>query len=68
MVLLAASVLVLTNGAAMPSFTYNIDYIDIDEGIKKTGTFVKFFSGPDIIFQLQICLTGWIPIICTACR
>ena len=41
----------ITNGAAMPSFTYNIDYIDINEGIKKTGTFVKFFSGPDIIFS-----------------
>ena len=40
----------LTNGA-MPSLSYNVDYIDIAEGVRKTGTFIKFYTGPDVIFS-----------------
>ncbi len=36
----------LTN-AALPSFQYEVDYVD--NGVRKTGKFIKFFTSPDIM-------------------
>jgi hypothetical protein len=35
--------------AALPSFQYEVDYVT--EGVRKTGTFIKFFTRPDILFS-----------------
>ena len=35
--------------AALPSYDYNVDYVE--EGVRKTGTFIKFFTRPDILFS-----------------
>jgi hypothetical protein len=35
--------------AALPSFQYEMDYVT--EGVRKTGTFIKFFTQPDILFS-----------------
>ena len=37
----------LTN-AAMPSYSYEMDYVE--NSVRKTGKFIKFFSNPDIVF------------------
>ena len=37
----------LTN-AALPSYTYEMDYVE--NSVRKTGKFVKFFTNPDIVF------------------
>ena len=37
----------LTN-AAMPSYSYEMDYVE--NSVRKTGKFIKFFSSPDIVF------------------
>ena len=37
----------LTN-AAMPSYTYEVDYVE--NSVRKTGKFIKFFTTPDIVF------------------
>ena len=42
------SVQAATN-AALPSFEYEVDYVT--EGVRKTGTFIKFFTRPDILFS-----------------
>ena len=41
------SVTAVTN-VVLPSYTYNLDYVE--NSVKKTGTFIKFFNGPDITF------------------
>ena len=33
----------------LPSFQYEVDYVT--EGVRKTGTFIKFFTQPDILFS-----------------
>ncbi len=35
--------------AALPSYQYEMDYVT--EGVRKTGTFIKFFTQPDILFS-----------------
>ena len=35
--------------AMLPSFQYEVDYVT--EGVRKTGTFIKFFTRPDILFS-----------------
>jgi hypothetical protein len=35
--------------AITPSYDYTVDYVA--DGVKKTGTFIKFFTRPDIIFS-----------------
>jgi hypothetical protein len=35
--------------AALPSYQYEVDYVT--EGVRKTGTFIKFFTQPDILFS-----------------
>ena len=35
--------------AVLPSFQYEVDYVT--EGVRKTGTFIKFFTRPDILFS-----------------
>ena len=35
--------------AALPSYRYAVDYVE--EGVRKTGTFIKFFTRPDILFS-----------------
>ena len=35
--------------AMLPSFQYEVDYVT--EGVRKTGTFIKFFTQPDILFS-----------------
>ena len=37
----------LTN-ASLPSYTYEMDYVE--NSVRKTGKFIKFFSSPDIVF------------------
>ena len=37
----------LTN-AALPSYTFEMDYVE--NSVRKTGKFVKFFTNPDIVF------------------
>tara|TARA_B100000674_G_scaffold303610_1_gene252152 strand:+ start:2460 stop:4586 length:2127 start_codon:yes stop_codon:yes gene_type:complete len=46
--LIPNSVQSLTN-AALPSFSYNLDYVE--NGKKLTGTFIKFFNQPDLTFS-----------------
>ena len=41
------TVTAVTN-VVLPSYTYNLDYVE--NSVKKTGTFIKFFNGPDITF------------------
>jgi hypothetical protein len=35
--------------AMLPSYQYEVDYVT--EGVRKTGTFIKFFTRPDILFS-----------------
>ena len=35
--------------ATLPSYEYNVDYVE--EGVRRTGTFIKFFTRPDILFS-----------------
>ena len=52
----------LTN-AALPSFQYEVDYVD--NGVRKTGKFIKFFTSPDIMITAlngpSILTSGYVP-------
>ena len=52
----------LTN-AALPSFQYEVDYVD--NGVRKTGKFIKFFTSPDIMITAlngpSILTSGFVP-------